>query len=88
MPLRPAELTVAYEAIRAQATGEFPTASPRGLTLFLSAGLPSWMLAWVPVAPAPPTASITPASPSLGLGTEVVRVLTQMALSCQGRWAT
>lgn len=90
MSSRPAEMTAAYEAIRAQATGELPTASPRGLTLFLGAGLPSWLRAWVPLAPAPPTASVAPTDspPSLGLGAEVVMVLTQIALSCQRRWST
>ena len=89
-PVRSVEMTAAYEAIRAQATGELPAATPRGLTLFMTAGMPSWMRAWVPLAPAPSTTDVAPAhgSCSLGLGPEVVTVLTQMALSCQGRWAT
>lgn len=88
MRVRPAELTAGYEAIRAQATGELPAATARGLTLFLSAGMPSWMRAWAPLAPAPPATHVALANslPSIGLGAEVVRVLTQMALSCRGRW--
>ena len=88
MGVRFAELTAAYEAIRAQATGELPAATPRGLTLFMTAGMPTWMRAWVPLAP-PPAAHVPPADGpfSVGLGAEVVSVLTQMALNCQARWA-
>ncbi len=86
MPLRPSELTAAYEAIRAQANGGLPTTSPRGLTLLLTAGLPTWIRAWGRLAPV--RASIPPAADSPRSGAEVVRILTQMALSCQARWAT
>jgi hypothetical protein len=80
-------LTRAYEALRAQATGELPAVTPRGLALFLAAGFPDWMKAWTPLAPAVPK---TPAAPHhrespVGLGGEVVQLLTEMALGCQRR---
>jgi len=48
------DLTLAYEALRAQATGEVAAVTPRGLALFLAAGFPDWMKAWAPLAPAVP----------------------------------
>jgi hypothetical protein len=89
-PQRTDELTRAYEALRAQAIGELPAATPRGLALFLSAGLPAWMKSWAPLTPPAPT----PRLPQGGregqvrIGGEVVRLLTEMALGCQRRWAT
>jgi hypothetical protein len=79
------DLTPAYEALRAQATGGLPTVTPRGLALFLAAGFPDWMKAWIPLAPA---VTKTPAAPHhleppVGLGGEVVQLLTEMALGCQ-----
>ncbi len=81
------ELTLAYEALRAQATGQLPTVTPRGLALFLVAGLPDWMKAWSPLAPAVPKTRATPPhqEPPVGLGGEVVQLLTEMALGCQRR---
>jgi hypothetical protein len=80
------DVTLAYEALRAQATGQLPAASPRGLALFLAAGVPDWLKAWTPLAPAVPQ---TPAAPHprepVRLGGEVVQLLTEMALSCQRR---
>ena len=87
---RPDELGRGYEALRAQATGELPAVTPRGLALFLAAGFPAWMTAWAPLTP---PASTTPARRGdrevrISLGGEVVQLLTEMALGCQRRWAT
>jgi hypothetical protein len=81
------DLTLAYEALRAQATGQLPASTPRGLALFLTMGCPAWMHAWQPLATA---VRITPAvphqvEPSAGLDHDVVHVLAQMALGCQRR---
>jgi hypothetical protein len=78
------QLTHAYEALRAQATGQLP-ATTRGLALFLAAGFPDWMKAWTPLAPVVPK---TPDAPhhrksAVGLGGDVVQLLTEMALGCQ-----
>jgi hypothetical protein len=87
---RPNELVRAYEALRAQATGELPGATPRGLALFLAAGFPAWMEAWTPLAPAAPTLPAQRADCEVraSLGGEVVWLLTEMALGCRRRWAT
>ncbi|HEY8953947.1 MAG TPA: hypothetical protein VIP78_15470 [Candidatus Dormibacteraeota bacterium] len=79
------ELTLAYEALRAQARGEVAAVTPRGLALFLAAGFPGWMKAWVPLAPAEPKASAAPhrQEPPVGLSGQVVQLLTEMALGCQ-----
>jgi hypothetical protein len=84
------DLTPAYEALRAQATGQLPAVTPRGLGLFLAAGFPEWMKAWAPLAPtAPQTPTATHhQAPPVGLGGEVVRLLTEMALGCQRRRLT
>ncbi len=85
------ELTLAYEALRAQATGELPAVTPRGLAMFLAAGFPTWMKAWAPLAPVPikaPPAVNSNCNPPIGIRAEVVQVLAEMALSCQKRWAT
>ncbi len=81
------ELTLAYEALRAQATDELPAVTPRGLALFLTAGFPDWMRAWTPLAPAVPKTlgAPRPGEPPVGLGGEVVQLLTEMALGCQRR---
>ena len=82
------ELTLAYEALRAQATGQLPAVTPRGLALFLAAGFPDWMKAWSPLAPAVPKApSLAPPDGNhrSAPGNEVVQVLTEMALGCQRR---
>lgn len=84
------ELTLGYEALRAQATGGVPTSTPRGLALFLTAGCPAWMNAWKrPATPAPATPITAPHHLKRGgLGGEVVQVLTEMALGCQRRWTS
>jgi hypothetical protein len=81
------ELTLAYEALRAQATGQLPAVTPRGLALFMTAGFPDWMTAWSPLAPA---VAKTPAAPSrweppVVPGNDVVQLLTEMALGCHRR---
>ena len=81
------DLTPAYEALRAQATGQLPAVTPRGLALFLATGFPDWMKAWAPLAPTVPK---TPTAahhrePLVGLGEEVVQLLTEMAWGCQRR---
>ncbi len=76
------ELVQSYESLRAQATGQIPTSTPRGLALLLSSGMPAWMAACAPVmSPATPAASSSaPTSPLVGLGADLVRLLTEMAL--------
>lgn len=85
--LQPGELTLAYEALRAQATGELPAIAPRGLALFLAAGFPEWLRAWAPLAPTVP--KTPPAAHHrelpVGLGGNVVQLLTEMAWGCQRR---
>ncbi len=78
------DLTAGYEALRAQATGQLPSMTPRGLALCLSAGLPAWMKAWVPLAPQPPRAtSHNDRGGTVHTPGEVVRLLTEMALACR-----
>ena len=82
------ELTPAYEALRAHATGAVPASTPRGLALFLAAGFPDWMAAWTPLAPAAPTSRLAVGGPDMPVGRrgkEVVQLLTEMALGCQRR---
>jgi len=74
------ELCAGYEALRAVATGAAVSESPRGLALLLAQGLPAWMQAWSPLPPAAPGAAARERPPAAGLGTEVVRLLTEMAL--------
>ena len=82
--LRAEDLTAAYEALRAQATGQVPATTPRGLALCLRAGLPTWMKAWTPLAPQPvPAASVSDAGTLVHTPGEVVRLLTEMALACR-----
>jgi hypothetical protein len=81
-------LTLAYEALRAQATGQLPTVTPRGLALFLAEGFPAWLNIWKPLvvaAPRAPSASHRPQA-AVGVGAEMVQVLTEMALGCQKGW--
>jgi hypothetical protein len=82
-------LTLAYEALRAQATGQLPATTPRGLALFLMAGFPDWMKASTPLAPVVPK---TPAphhrQPPTRVDGEVVQLLAEMALSCQRKGTT
>ena len=84
------QLTLAYEALRAQAIGELPSVTPRGFALFLAEGSPAWMNTWKPLVVAAPKPASAPRSqqPPVGLGGEIVQVLTQMALGCQKGWTT
>lgn len=81
------ELTLAYEALRAQATGGVPTSTPRGLALFLAAGCPTWMHAWQPLAVVvrSTSAATHQVQRPAAVGGEVVQVLTEMALGRQRR---
>ena len=81
----PDEIRVGYEALRAAATGEGPCGTPRGLTLLLNQGLPAWVRAWSPLPPALPVPPADPPPTAAGAGSEVVRVLTEMALGCRPR---
>ena len=82
------DLTLGYEALRAQATGQLPATTPRGLALFLTQGCPAWMQAWLPVASAPCRERQAASDRQTPVRVEVVQLLTEMALSCQKRWAT
>jgi hypothetical protein len=74
-------LAAGYEALRAQALGDLPTESPRGLAVILSQGLPGWMRAWAAPSSVPPAPVPTTSPPAgAGLGAEVVRLLTEMTL--------
>ena len=89
-PSPTSELRLGYEALRAQAIGQLPASTPRGLALFVAAGCPTWMQAWAPLTAGVPR---TPAAPqrrdeSVGLASKVVQVLTQMALGRQRTWTT
>jgi len=84
VPQPAGQLTLAYEALRAQATGELPSVTPRGLALFLAQGLPSWISSWKPVATEPKTPAVARhQQPSVGPASEMVQLLTEMALRCQ-----
>ena len=84
------ELELGYEALRAQAVGDTPELTPRGLAVLLRGGMVAWMCA----CPPRPQPDAGVASPPLGAGRaavdasrELVRVLTEMALGGQTRWA-
>ncbi len=78
-----------YEALRAQATGQYPgIATPRGLALFLRQGMPGWMLAWsdcVPVTTTTATRTTNDKGTGLlgSLHSEVAMLLVSMALASQ-----
>jgi hypothetical protein len=81
-------MTEGYERLRAQATGS-PSASPRGLALLLSSGLPAWLAAWrslLSATPVPPSARL-PREPAatFRLGPELAVLLAEMFLSGQRR---
>ena len=82
------ELTQAYEALRAQAVGQAPAVTPRGLALLRRAGLAAWMRTCAPLRPATPSAhpsASPPPTPHGALHPELVRILTEMALGSQRR---
>jgi hypothetical protein len=98
--LRPGEVSAAYEALRAQATGRLAPVTPHGLSLVLATGLAAWVKTWAQreeppaltphavTGPAPvgTKAARAPAGQGAPDGTsgELVRLLAEMALGC---WA-
>jgi hypothetical protein len=77
---RPAELEAGYEALRAEAVGGLPSETPRGRALLLAGGLPAWIRAWATPPAGPLPAAGSERTVTGGLGSEVVRLLTEMAL--------
>jgi hypothetical protein len=79
------DLCAGYEALRAQAVGNLPAGTPRGRALVLDHGLPDWIGAWAG-APSPRTApapAVDRQGATVGRCSEVVRLLTEMALGHQ-----
>lgn len=88
MSARPTdELCAGYEALRAAATGSAASDTPRGLALLLAQGVPAWMAAWAPLPPPVPAAPAGERPSAAGLGAEMVRLLTEMALGCRSSLA-
>jgi len=87
----PAELERTYEALRAQAVGAIPAVTPHGLGLLRRAGVVAWMIACPPAGPVArpsrPSAD-APLTTLAGVGSELARVLTEMALGSGRRWHT
>lgn len=80
-----ADLLAGYEALRAQALGSVPVATPRGLSVLTRAGLAAWMRALAPsVSSSAPTRG-TATRESTGFDAELASLLTEMALSSQRR---
>ena len=79
------DLLAGYEALRAQALGTVPAATPRGLSVLTHAGLPAWMGALAPLVRTSATVHRGGARESTDFGTELVSLLTEMALSSQRR---
>lgn len=79
----PDDLCAGYEALRATATGSAVSDTPRGLMLLLAQGLPAWMQAWAPLPPPAPEGPAGARPLAAGLGAEMVRLLTEMALGCR-----
>lgn len=80
-----ADLLAGYEALRAQALGAVPAATPRGLSVLTRAGLAAWMRALAPIARTSTTPRRVAARESTDFGAELVSLLTEMALSSQRR---
>ena len=80
-----AELKQSYEALRAQAAGEIPSFTPRGLAVFLGRGMSAWMCACPPRPPTSPASTENIDAGLAGVSGELVRLLTAMVLSRQGR---
>jgi hypothetical protein len=57
------------------------------LALLLAQGLPAWMRAWAPLPPAGPILAAGERPATAGMGGEVVRLLTEMALGRRTRLA-
>ena len=81
------QLTLGYEALRAQATGELPAATPRGLAVFLAEGFPAWIGTWKTLVMNGPRAASASRNqhPAVGVRSEMVQLLAEMALRCQMR---
>lgn len=85
---RPAdEIGAGYEALRAAASGQHACDTPRGLSLLQTQGLPAWMRAWNPLPPPLPAVASEQRPVTAGVGTDVVRVLTEMVLGSRSRVA-
>jgi len=83
------DLTLGYEALRAEAVGEPVVIGPRGRAVLLRGGLVAWMRALPPTAPAPrPGRSPidAPAMTSAGMRGELISVIAGMALGAGRRW--
>ena len=80
-----AELVAGYEALRAQAIGAVPAATPRGLSVLTRAGVPAWMRALAPTERTSTPARAVAARVSTGFDAELASLLTEMALSSQRR---
>lgn len=86
---RPSDgLCCGYEALRAAATGPLICDTPRGLALFVAQGMAAWMRAFSARPSAGPIVPAVPRPVATGLGSEVVRVLTEMALGRRSELAT
>lgn len=81
------DLLAGYEALRTQALGAVPAATPRGLSVLTRAGLAAWMCALAPIVRTSATVVAGRARESTGFGTELASLLTEMALSSQRRVA-
>ncbi len=83
-----AELEESYEALRAQALGEIPSTTPRGLALLLRRGMAAWMRAGQPrprLTPAMAAGHAQADRGVAGVSGELVRLLAAMVLSRQRR---
>lgn len=82
-----AALEQSYESLRAQAVGEIPTHTPRGLAVFLSGGMCAWMYACAPLPPSTPMPSGRdgPGRNIAPMGAELVQLLAEMVLSSRLR---
>jgi hypothetical protein len=82
------ELERGYEALRAQAVGTTPAVRPRGLAILHRAGLVAWMRALPPGTPDRQGERPEPDRDTAlaGLGSELVSILTEMALGAGWGW--
>ena len=74
------DLSAGYEALRAQAVGDLPAESPRGLAIVVHQGLPAWIRAWVAPPPASPPPVLT------GESGGVPRGSAPRSCGCSPRW--
>lgn len=86
------DLAAAYEALRAQAVGQMPAGTPRGLALFRRVGLAGWMPACAPISTQISTATTSAQvdghrqrMPRVDLDGALVQILTEMALGSRRR---